>query len=157
MEMQNHHILKLQFWWPDSRDNIVRLSAFDHIDVLHGTLDLPSRKSSQYIRKLRMMTNHKLVMPPEGIALMGEMQKEFFKDIRKLPQWMQLFHIEKIGLLAEQERNRYYKMFNHHFDWPKIKTNDGDKVHAVLDNYIDCKQEIAKEIIAFLRTEFSVW
>lgn len=69
---------------------------------------------------------------------------------------MIMFHIEKLWLLAEQERQRYYKMFNNHFDWPVIKKNDGDKVHAILDNYISCKQEISKEIIAFLKEEFGV-
>jgi len=67
---------------------------------------------------------------------------------------MIMFHIEKLWLLAEQERNRYYKMFNNHFDWPETKKDDGDKVHAILDNYIQCKQAISKEIIAFLKNEF---
>lgn len=155
--MENHHIIPISLWWPDKFANIERMHNNHHRDILHATLDIPSRQHSQYSRKLRLITNDKLVTPPEGVALMGDIQREFFKNIWRLPKRMIMFHIEKLWLLAEQERDRYYKMFNTQFDWPVMKKDDGDKVHAILDNYIQCKQEISKEIIAFLKGEFGAW
>lgn len=152
--MENHHIIPISLWWPDKFANIERMHTNHHREILHATLDLPTKQYQQYTRKIKIASNDKLIMWPDAIDMMWDIQREFFKNIRKLPKRMIMFHIEKLWLLAEQERNRYYKMFNHHFDWPEMKKDGGDKVHAILDNYIDCKKEISKEIIAFLRGEF---
>ena len=156
VEMHDHHTITLQQWWPDTVANIIRMSAYDHIDVLHSTLDLPRRKSGNYIRQFRKMTNHKLLMPPEGIALMWDMQKEFFENIHRLPVWMIEEHNLVMANLSKAERDRYYKMTNTYFDNPRNGRNNIDTFDKQHENYIECRIEIAKDILSVLKKHYSM-
>jgi len=154
--MHDHHTITLQQWWPDIVANIIRMSAYEHIDVLHWTLDLPYKKSGKYIRKLRKMTNHKLLMPPEWIALMWDMQKEFFENLYKLPVRMIEEHNLVIANLSQIERDRYYKMTNTYFDNPRKWKNNIDTFDKQHENYIECRIEIAKDILSVLKKHYSM-
>jgi hypothetical protein len=94
----------------------MELEAYDHREVLHKTLDIPPRIYGRYTRELKMMQNDKMVLQPSTIDKMGDVQREFFHNLHKLPTRMIEEHNMVMMNLSQAERDRYYRMCKQHFD-----------------------------------------
>lgn len=66
-----------------------------------------------------MNQNDKMVLQPDTIEKTGELQKEFFENIHRLPVRMIEEHNLVMANLSQIERDRYYKMTNTYFDNPR--------------------------------------
>ena len=58
--------------------------------------------------------------------------------------------------LSQAERDRYYKMTNTYFDNPRKWRNNIDTFDKQHENYIECRIEIAKDILSVLKKHYSM-
>lgn len=154
--IERHHTIPISLGWPDTNVNMMDLEQYYHREVLHHTLDIPARRYSKLTRNIKMKQNDKMVLQPETIEKYGELQKEFFENIHRLPVWMIEEHNLVMANLSQAERDRYYKMTNTYFDNPRKWRNNIDTFDKQHENYIECRIEIAKDILSVLKKHYSM-
>lgn len=149
---QKHHMLPVSLAWPDIQENIMVLPEQTHLD-LHNTLNLPMKIYKSRTRWFKMKTNNNLVMRPEDIESIWDIQKEFLHNLHRLPKRVQQEHVRNMMRLVDRQRSDYLKITNQPYDKPSHKPNTKDLVLSLHTHYIECRKECAKEIITLLKNK----
>lgn len=129
----------------------MELTVQEHREILHATLDIPTSVFSRSIRKYRELYGDKIIVPPDAIEYMGDMQRLFFERLYTLPKWMQELHLNIFHKLVATEWEKYKQLTGNDFDTPKNAPTVDGKVHSLHENYLECRKAISKEIIAIIK------
>ncbi len=142
--IDKHHIIPLQTYWPDLKENIADVLQTDH-KIIHNTLDISWRYFSTLIRKQRKKENWNIVLTENDIDGRREIQNLYFEDAHKLPIHLKEMHDVKTWELLEKEAFKFKRL-----TWEEYPI----EIWETLDNiliYNDIQKEISKEIYKKLR------
>lgn len=155
MPKQSHHMNPISLWWPNIPENIMELDKHVHED-LHRTLNLPVKMYWRRTRKYKERNNQSLVMRPEDVQSIWDIQKEFLHNLHRLPKRLQQLHVKKMMQLVDRQRADYFRITKNAYDKPKHKTNTKDLVMSLHDLYTNCRKDCAKEIINTLKASGNI-
>jgi len=155
MGKELHHTIPISLGWPNIKDSMMGLSTHNHRHVLHATLDIPMSSYKRLTRNYKMRYWDKIILPPDWVQFLWDMQAEFFHKINQLPLRMQQEHVKIMMWLVAIERDKFFKLTGQEFDKPKNAPSTSERVHSLHTTYIDCRKEISKEIIDIIRKELS--
>ena len=88
----------------------MELEKNTHRYILHATLDIPMTKYKTYARKIKLRLNDTLIVPPDAVDMIGDIQREFFLNIGKLPKRLQQKHVGAMMQLCDLEKAKYKKL-----------------------------------------------
>jgi len=151
MNNEKHHPIPVSLWGPNNPDLLMSLSSKNHREVLHATLDIPMQRYKSYTRLYKERYWDKIILPPDWVEMIWEMQREFLHKLNKLPWRMQQEHVKYMMSLSSMEREKYIQLTWQPFDKPKNAPSACEKVHNLHTNYIDCRKEISKEIVNIIK------
>lgn len=154
MVYEVHHVIPISLWWPDKPQNLMELEKSTHRHVLHATLDIPMIKYKTHTRKIKLRLNDTLIIPPDAVDMMGDIQKEFFLNIGKLPKRLQQKHVWSMMQLCDLEKAKCVKLWMDYADKPNQWREYVDTVHNLHDHYLNIKKAISEELIATLRKHY---
>lgn len=92
-----------------------------------------------------------MVMRPETVDMIWDIQKEFFLNIGDLPTRLVQKHVTKFMQMVEEERIKYENITWDEYDKPKRIIDKVDQVHELHHFYIGCKKDISKELLQIMK------
>lgn len=154
MVMEAHHTIPVSLWWPDKQQNMMDLEKYVHRNILHSTLDIPMTKYKSYARKIKIRLNDTLIVPPDAIDMMWDIQKEFLLNVNKLPNRLQQKHVWTMMQLCDLEKEKCMKLWIDYTDKPNQWREYADTVHNLHNHYLNIKKAISEELIATLKKHY---
>ncbi len=157
MKYERHHIIPVSLRWIDKESNILELKQDTHRQ-LHSLLNMPMRKYTQMNRRVKILTNHKTIIPPEWIEARADMQRLFFSKLSHLPKRIQREHVKKMMMMVQDSYNNYQKITWDELDRPARKINHTEQFNELHNKYTEAQKEISKELISLIKKQiYQTW
>lgn len=99
---QDHHMIPISLIGWDIRENIIRMSAKDHV-LVHQKLNI----SYNQIRNFRRRNNNKFVRDVEFFVELRRVHLSYFSNLNKLPKYLIVKHANKVKSLCMYVNNMY--------------------------------------------------
>jgi len=147
ISVDKHHILPIQAYWPDTKENI-QVVLQNHHKLIHENLDIAFRYFAQVIRKQRQRENWHIVLTESDIEGRADIQRSYLEWVDKLPMWWMIdMHEIKLWQLAELENEKLFRL-----TWDKMDIELWDTLtnHG---HYVDIQKELSKEIYKRLKNK----
>jgi hypothetical protein len=155
MNKERHHVIPISLWWINNDNNILELSVYSHREILHKTLDIPLKRHKLYNRKIRELTNGYLVIKPDAIDMIGDIQREFLHNMHRLPSRLIQEHVKTMMRLINDQRENFLRITWEARDKPKFINNKVDLVHSLHNQYTECRKDCSKAILDILKTHIA--
>lgn len=153
MKRERHHIEPVSLWGRHISQNLIELDQDIH-SMLHHILDVNGNFYRNFVRNMRLETNHSIITKPEHIEKRADIQREFFWNLHKLPTWLQAEHIKKMQEQQEMDYWVYKKMTNTDLDKPELRWNYKDKFLEYHRCSKEAQKEVSKVILDTVRKKF---
>lgn len=153
MWLEKHHIEPVSLWGRHITQNMMELDHDIHT-MLHCILDINGSHFKQFVRQMRIETNHHLVVRPEHIERRADLQRQFFWNLHKLPQRLQAEHIRKMSEVVQFDYWIYKKMTGTDLDRPVLRGNHKDKFLELHRCSKEAQKETSKVLLDTVRRKF---
>lgn len=124
--------------------NIIELETKTHVR-LHEILNIPMSSYSKRTRHIKKETNHTPIRTPAVIENIGYIQKEFFKNISRLPASVHSVHVQRMREYADYHIADLIAMWGDEID------NENKAFSVSHDNLVLAKKEKARIMIEHMK------
>lgn len=135
-----HHVLALQVYGPDIKENLAPMRTIDHIN-LHKEQNIPYKYMWRLVRKQRKRENWHIILTEDDISGRWEMQGLFLEWNSNLPGAIQDLNKTKLLELWEYENNKLIS-----YGWEPLEIEDNLDLLEIHSKYIEIQKEISRRL-----------
>jgi hypothetical protein len=151
--LEKHHMEPVSLGGRHITQNMIELEHDIHT-MLHCILDVNGSYFRQFVRQMRIETNHHLITRPDHIERWADLQREFFSNLHKLPTRLQAEHIKKMTEQVQYDYMTYKKMTGTDLDKPHLRGNYKDKFLELHRCSKEAQKETSKVLLDTIRKHY---
>ncbi len=149
VEPNKHHWQPIWMNWLDKECNRMIMEETKH-RITHEILDINGKLYHKLLRKVREKNNWKLILWPDNLEYIYDMQREYFMNYNRLPSDIKSMHDIKMKETVDYFNNQYNLITGDNFDI------DYDWFNEWHEKQIQIHKYTAQELIDIFNKKYNI-